>query len=220
MGEVTRLQGTDDEGFLDLNGRQVHVFSQRMANLGYAEMTTQLMAMFRSGAWQRFTTGLGEHVFLPGEFDYFLSQQGVKREDVMRGVREVELKAELEAAMDERRTGEEGYRRRLEEVRSQVPVRPGRVIEPFGLNPQEAKFLLGDRAATTRAHREALGGAIRRFTNTGGETTIRPSERAPRWMQLRNTAERLPDTDLDELLTALQAEKRRRRRKGEGQPTG
>jgi hypothetical protein len=212
MGNVTNLQAGDDEGFLDLNARQVHVFAQRMANLGYAEMTTQLMAMFRSQVWQRFTTGLGEHVFLPGEFDYFLTQQGVKREDVMRGVREVELKAELEAAMDERRTGEEGYRRGIKDVREQVPTRPGRTIEPFGLTRDEAKALVERQAAGRRLDRPPLGKSIRRYSNTGGRTTVDPSDARPRWMQLRNSAERLPDTDLEELLAALQAEKRRRRK--------
>lgn len=218
MGEpdrrMTVVGGEPDAAFLDLNGKQVHAFAQRMANIGYAELADQLRSMLASGVWQRFTTGLGEHIFLPGEFDYFLTQQGVKREDVMSGVRDLDFKAEIESAMDERRTGEEGYRRRIAEVRQQVPAHPGRPIEPFGVTEMESKGLhTGARIGDT-AHRTALGPRVRRFTNTGGRTSKAPSEEpAPRWMSLRNSAERLSAEDLDMLVDALKAEQRRRRRK-------
>ena len=40
---------------------------------------------------------------------YFLSERGIRRDDVMK-IPDVDIKAEIEAAMDERRTGEDGYR--------------------------------------------------------------------------------------------------------------
>lgn len=222
MGESDRrmtIVGDEPSAdFLDLNGKQVHAFAQRMANIGYAELADLLRSMLDSGVWRRFTTGLGEHVFLPGEFDYFLTQQGVQRDDVMVGVRDMDMKAEIEAAMDERRTGEEGYRRRLAEVRQQIPVHPGRSIEPFGHTVAEVKSLvrsgvaLRDTGQRVR-HREALGAEVRRFTNTDGRTSVRPSrEPVPRWMYLRNSAERLGSEDLDQLVEALRTEQRRRRR--------
>lgn len=52
----------------------------------------------------------------------------------MKGVQDIKAKARLEAAMDERRTGEDGYRRHILDARNANPQRPGRPIVPFGLN--------------------------------------------------------------------------------------
>lgn len=202
------------ESFADPRGRQVHQFASQMANLGFARMTEVLIAMLDSGVWMEFEDGLGTYRFLPGEYDYFLTQQGVAREHVMKGVRDLDAKARIEAAMDERKTGEEGYRRPIKEARKQNPERPGRPIEPFGVTEAEAKDLVRGARGQPAGHREALGEAVRRFTNTGGRTSIRPSrESVPRWMQLRNSAERLSDADLAELVDALEAEQRRRRKR-------
>ena len=204
------------ESFADLNGRQVHHFASEMANLGFARMTEVLLSMLDSGIWQEFGDGLGTYRFLPGEFDYFLSQQGVGRKRVMDEVSDLDAKVRMEAAMDERRTGEEGYRRRLVDARAQNPQRPGRPIEPFGLTKAEAKSLVEPGAAQRRLDREALGGAVRRFSNTGGRTTHKPyREHVPQWQRLRNQAERLTDDDLDSLLDALKAEQRRRKRQND-----
>lgn len=205
------------ESFTDINGKQVHQFASQMANLGFARMTEALLGMLDSHVWQEFTDGLGVYRFLPGEFDYFLTQQGVARDHVMRGVADIEAKAQLEAAMDERRTGENGYRRRLAEVREQVPQRPGRPIDAFGYTQLEAKAHVNGSAVVDGARgkaRESLGSAVRRHTNSGGTSPRRPSEQLPRWIQLRNRAERLPDEDLTSLLDALKAEQRRRRKAG------
>lgn len=113
-----------EEDFLDTHGRAVHPFSLDMANLGTARLGRELVAMLESGAWRTFKDGLGNYQFLPGEFDYFLSQQGVDRDHVMQGVRDVAMKARLEEAMDERRTGDEEYRRPLELARKVNPQRP------------------------------------------------------------------------------------------------
>jgi hypothetical protein len=208
---VTHIDPEFLESFSDLNGRQVRQFASQMANLGFARMTEALVAMLDSGVWRQFEDGQGVYRFLPGEYDYFLTQQGVARENVMRGVRDLDAKAHLEEAMDERRTGEDGYRRRLAEVRAANPQRPGRPIEPFGVTKAEAKDLLGGVARQPRPDRAALGEATRRFSNTGGRTSIRPSREAvPLWMRLRNSAERLNDDDLRALLDALKAEHRRR----------
>lgn len=202
------------DSFADLNARQVRQFASQMANLGFARMTEALLSMLDSGIWREFTDGLGTYRFLPGEYDYFLTQQGVAREHVMKGVQDLDAKARLEAAMDERKTGEEGYRRRLAEAREQNPQRPGRPIEPFGVTESERKALVSERVAAGNTRRPALGSRVRQFSATGGRTTQRPSEQAPvpRWMQLRNSAERLSDADLAELVDALKAEQRRRKR--------
>lgn len=202
------------ESFADLNGRQVHQFASEMANLGFARMTEALLGMLDSGIWREFVDGLGTYRFLPGEYDYFLTQQGVDREHVMKGVRDLDAKARLEAAMDERRTGEGGYRRRLTEARDQNPQRPGRPIEPFGYTESEAKALVKSTRRNAAGHREALGDGVRRYTNTG--SAARPVDDTPRWVRLRNQAERLSDDDLGELVDALKAEQRRRKRQNDG----
>jgi hypothetical protein len=198
-------------GFVDVNGRQVHAFASKMANLGYAELADQLLAMLRSDVWHSFKDGLGAYQFLPGEFDYFLTQQGVRRDDVMAGVRDLDAKAELEAAMDERRTGEDGYRRPVLQARAENPQRPGRAIEPFGYTKAEAKVLVSDRAVA-RGPVEALGSTVRRWSNSGGATTKAPSDTLPLVERLRRSAMRLDDADLADLIDSLKQEQRRRRR--------
>ncbi len=199
-------------GFLDLHGREVHAFSMRMANLGYAEMADLLMAMLRSEAWRSFTDGTGTYAFLAGEFDYFLTQQGVRREDVMKGVADLDHKAKIEAAMDERRTGEDGYRRPILKARAENPQRPGRPIEPFGYTESEAKALVDGTRMQHAVHREALGGAVRRWVATGRTTTKPPSRELPPVERLRRSAMRLDDADLADLIDSLKQEQKRRRR--------
>ena len=201
-----------EQSLLDLNGRQVHAFASEMANVGYAKLADLLVAMLKSGAWHSFQDGLGRYQFLEGEFDYFLTQQGVRRDDVMNGVRDIETKAQLEAHMDERKTGEDGYRRRILEVRAANPARPSRPIEPFGLTEAEAKDLLNGGAGTARLERPALGTTVRRWTLTGGKTTRKPSDLLPQVERLRRSATRLSDDDLETLIEGLKQEQRRRRR--------
>lgn len=200
-----------EQSLLDLNGRQVHAFASEMANVGYAKLADLLVAMLKSGAWQRFQDGLGRYEFLEGEFDYFLTQQGVRREDVMNGVRDIDTKARLEAHMDERKTGEDGYRRRILEVRAANPTRPSRPIEPFGLTEAEAKALANGSASATRGGRPALGTAVRRWTLTGGQTTRKPSALLPQVERLQRSAVRLSDEDLETLIEGLKQEQHRRR---------
>lgn len=92
-------------------------------------------------------------------------------------MRDLDAKARLEAAMDERRTGEDGYRRRLAQARDVNPQRPGRPIDPFGVTKLEEETLLKDSADHVGPikRREAMGVSVRRYTNTGGRTSIRPS---------------------------------------------
>lgn len=139
---------------LDLHGKQVHAFATQVANLGFAKMADELLAMLDSGAWLEFKDGLGVYRFLPGEFDYFLSQQGVSREDVINGVRDLDVKARLDEHMNERRTGEDGYRRRVESVRRSNPSRPGRTIAPFGSTDGPKRPALGDRVRRVAAKGE------------------------------------------------------------------
>jgi hypothetical protein len=202
-----------EEQLTDLNGKQVHSFASQMANLGFQHMTDLLIAMFKSGAWQHFQDGLGTYDFLPGEFDYFLTQQGVSRTDVMDGVRDIETKALLEAAMDERRAGEEGYRRRVVTVRDANPQRPGRPILPFGYTKREAKSLADDNIPPRARELPALGSAVRRWTKTGGKPANAPIRLSPA-ERARRIALRLTDEDLDHLIENLRQEQQRRRRQG------
>jgi hypothetical protein len=204
--------GDLESGFLDLHGREVHAFSTEMANVGFNRMADLLLSMLRSEAWRSFKDGLGAYAFLPGEFDYFLSQRGIRREDVMK-LPDVALKAQIEAAMDERRTGEEGYRRSVIRARAENPQRPGQPIEPFGYTTAEAKALADDSAVLHGTkHQEPLGSSVRRFTNTGGQTTRPPARTLPLAERLRRSAVRLDDADLDLLMDALEQERRRRSR--------
>jgi hypothetical protein len=206
------------QDFLDVNGREVHSFASRMANLGFAQLTDLLIAMFTSGSWRHFQDGLGTYQFLPGEFDYFLTQQGVSRDDVMNGVRDVETKAKLEAAMDERRTGEPGYRRRIAEIRTANPQRPGRPILPFGYPQSEANYLFSEGTLPKSGPRPPLGSAVRRWVRTGGVTTRAPSQQRTPLERARHLALRLNDDALAELVTALKQEQRRRQRRATAEP--
>jgi hypothetical protein len=201
--------------FTDLNARKVHAFASQMANLGFERMTEELVTMLDSGAWLEFKDGLGTYSFLPGEFDYFLTQQGIGRELVMKGVQDLDAKARLEHHMDERRTNETDYRRRIIEVREANPRRPGRPIEPFGYTVSEAKILFADsqRSATAKP---PLGDRVRRYVNTGGQTTKTPRDKLPRVVRLSRSALRLSDEDLESLIVALGEEQRRRRDNARG----
>jgi hypothetical protein len=198
--------------FTDRNGRAVHAFAIQMANLGFARMTDELLGMLDSGVWRYFKDGLSTYEFLPGEFDYFLTQWGVEREHVMRGIQDIDAKAKLESFMDERRTGEEGYRRRLVEVREANPQRPGNPIVPFGLTKAEAKYLVnGEGRGAPPSHRPALGERVRRYASTGGQTTKSARDELPTVERLRRSAVRLNDEDLAALVDALKLEQRQRR---------
>lgn len=192
--------------FGDRNAAQVHEFALQASNLGLSRLADLLVSMHQSGVWQGFTDGTGTYSFLPGEFDYFLTQQGISREQVMHGVRDVEAKAKLEAAMDERRTGEDGYRRRLEDVRSEVPDKPGRPIEPFGYTETQRKVLGSSAEGPKR--REALGGTVRRWTRAGGKPA--PVIRPPLAERVQRALARLSDEGLAEVVEAAKAEQRRR----------
>jgi hypothetical protein len=198
-----------ENGFLDLHGREVHAFGMEMANVGFQRMADLLTAMLKSGSWRSFKDGLGSYSFLPGEFDYFLIQRGIRREDVMK-LPDIDVKAVLEEHMDERRTGEEDYRRPVLQARAQNPQIPGRPIEPFGYTESEAKSLVnGTRARRAGGHREPLGASVRRFRNTG--TARAPNKSLPDVERLRRSAIRLDDDDLAGLIDSLKQEQRRRR---------
>lgn len=202
-----------ERDFLDLHGRQVSAFSMEMANVGFSRMADLLLSMLKSEAWRSFKDGLGSYAFLDGEFDYFLSQRGIRREDVMR-LPDVRVKAELETHMDERRTGEGDYRRPVLEARNANPQRPGQPIEPFGYTQAEAKALVNCTGVSYAGtlHREALGNSVRRYSNSGGKITKPPATSLPLAERLRRQAVRLNDNDLADLVDALKQEQRRRRR--------
>jgi hypothetical protein len=209
---VARSQVTKEEDFLDAHARRVHQFSLQMTNLGLARMADLLIAMLDADDWREFTDGLGTYRFLSGEFDYFLTQRGIDRDQILHGIRDIDVKAKLEAAMDERRTGEAGYRRRLADVRREVPTRPGRPIEPFGYTQRESKTLLETALGESSfpARRPALGSGVRRWANSGGQATRPDSELRPRWERLARSAVRLPDQELAKVVQALHDELDRR----------
>jgi hypothetical protein len=195
--------------YTDINGDQVHAFALEMGNLGLSRVSDLLLAMFQSGAWMEFKDGIGIYRFLPGEFDYFLTQQGVTRDHVMYGVRDIKTKAQLEEAMDEQRTGEPGYRRRLTEVRTAVPERPGSPIEPFGYTKSESKHLQG-AGDKIPLRREALGRAPRQYRQSGGTTTRRPNEELDRVERLKRAVIRLPDDEFALIKQLIEQEFERR----------
>jgi hypothetical protein len=196
--------------FLDLHGREVHAFSMQMANVGFHRMADLLGSMLQSEAWRSFKDGLGTYAFLPGEFDYFLTSRGITREDVMK-IPDVAVKAKVEEHMDERRTGEEAYRRPVLQVRVENPQRPGQPIEPFGLTEKEAKSLLNGTQRVALA-KPPLGDRVRRYTNTGGTTTKTARDVLPLVERLRRSAMRLDDNDMTDLIGSLKQELRRRAR--------
>jgi hypothetical protein len=197
--------------FTEQNADQVHTFALQMSNLGLSRVTDLLLSMFQSGVWREFTDGTGTHRFLPGEFDYFLTQQGVTRDHVMHGIRDIKVKAQLEEAMDERRTGDANYRRRLADVRAEVPERPGSPIEPFGYSKKEGR-LLSASGGTYAPARPPLGRAPRSFRLSGGVTTRRPNEEHGRMNRLTQALLRLDDDELTAVSEALAAEQSRRRK--------
>jgi hypothetical protein len=202
-----------ENGFLDLHGREVHAFGMEMANVGFQRMADLLVAMLKSEAWRSFKDGLGPYSFLPGEFDYFLSQRGIRRGDVMK-LPDLKVKGELEAAMDERRTGDPGYRRPALQVRNENPQVPGRPIEPFGYSEQDGNALAKDtgRRPAGRFHRPPLGDSVRMWTNSSGETTKSPNKSLPLVERIRRSALNLGDDDLTDLIESLNQEQRRRKR--------
>lgn len=203
---------TTDKEFTDLNAKKVFAFASQMENLGFERMTQELMSMLDSGAWREFKDGLGTYRFLPGEFDYFLTQQGVTREQIMKGVQDLDAKARLESHMDERRTGQADYRRRIVEAREANPQRPVRPMEPFGYTESEAKALFSDTQRAALA-RPPLGDRVRRYVNTGGKTTKTARDELPRLIRLGQTACRLNDEELASLIETLRQELRRRHSK-------
>lgn len=207
---VAKEKPTSDE-----SGELIARFANTMHNLGMARAADELVKMMESGRWRKFVQGFQTFEFLPGEFDYFLTQQEVTREMVM-AIPDVEAKARLEEAMDERKTGEPGYRRPILQVRSEVPRIPGRIIMPFGYGEKEAKALVGDvetDGCVPPVKRHALGRQVRRWRLTGGETTKAPAEERPKWERLVASAVRLENADLDALYEAVRAERQKRRRK-------
>lgn len=188
----------------DANGRAVHQFALEMDNLGLAKLADRILAMLKSGTWQSFKDGYGQHEFLPGEFDYFLTQQGITREQLLHGLRNIADKAELEKAMDERRTGDSTYRRSLPEVRANNPEQPNQPILPFGYSAREARFLDQDGATLPKSkQRPALGTSVRRYTVTGGRTSKSAAQELPKVERLRRSAARLPPDELDQLIVSL-----------------
>ena len=199
--------------FCDTNGNAVHAFAGTVENLGFRRLTDALLAMLESKAWMDFKDGLGRYQFLEGEYDYFLTQWGVTREDVIHGVRDIDAKAKLDAAMDERRTGEHGYRRCLDAARNEIPNRPGSEIVPFGWTKEERKRM---GTFSKSPQQPALGAQVRKWVATNGQTSRAPSELISRSERLTRTVTRniqkFTDDELKTLMMAILDERVRRYR--------
>lgn len=192
----------------DENAQLVEAFSVEMANLGFERMTEHLLAMLDSGAWLKWKDGLGEVDLLPGEFDYFLSMCGVTRETVMHGIRDVEVKARLQQAMDERRSGDSEYRRSYNDVTAAVGKRRG--TQPFGYSGSEAKALAEAGVIEKPTRREALGATVRRFVATG--STKPQSKERTRLERVQASVSRLSDEEFAEFDDWLEQHREERRR--------
>jgi hypothetical protein len=104
---------------LKAHGTHVDKFARAVPNMGQlGELTRATLEMLRSEDWRDYSDATGVYHFLPGEFDYFLALQTVDVRDVARLYLKPEEKAELAMAMDRARTGEEKYRRSLDEVKA------------------------------------------------------------------------------------------------------
>lgn len=191
----------------DENAQLVEAFSVEMANLGFERMTEHILAMLDSGAWRSWKDGLGEVDLLPGEFDYFLSMCGVTRETVMHGIRDVEAKARLQQAMDERRSGDSDYRRSYPEVTEAVGKRPG--AQPFGYTGSEAKTLVEAGIIEKPTRREALGSTVRRFVATG--STKPPSKGRTHLQRVQAGVSRLDDEEFSEFDQWFEQHRKQRR---------
>lgn len=185
------------------NDEVVQKFSMTMHNLGLSRAAEELLDMLKSQGWQRWSQGGMTFEFLPGEFDYyFLSQQDIQRSEVM-AIPDIDAKAKLEEAMDERRTGEPDYRRQIADARAALPE-----LLPYGHTRKEAEVILeGDGKPTQRP---PLGSTLRHYRNSGGKEARRPDKRA-RWKCLAASARRLPDDELVELQKLIDEERERRR---------
>lgn len=210
---MARSKETGAGGVADENGEVVQRFSMTMHNLGLARAAEELVAMLKSERWLEWSQGGMTFRFLPGEFDYFLSQQDIQREDVM-AIPDLQAKAQLEAAMDERRTGEDGYRRAIKIARKELPKLPGRPARPYGYSRSEAEAI-GKELSGKPAHRPALGATVRRYRNTGGADSGTRDKR-PRWERLAASARRLPDEELAQLKQLIDDEHEARKRHPRG----
>lgn len=208
---------TREKSTCDRHGEIVANFSMTMHNLGLQRAADELVKMLDAGHWHKFVQGFMTFEFLPGEFDYFLTSQDITRDQVM-AIRDIEAKARLEEAMDERKTGEPGYRRWIEQAWAEIPQIPGRTIMPFGYTEKEAKVLVNgsglDAGGFKKDHREALGEVVRRFNNAGGKPRKAPRAERPFWQRLVVSAIRLDDEDLEQLYEAVRVERQKRKKKG------
>lgn len=210
---MARSRDTGAGGVADENGELVQRFSMTMHNLGLARAAEELVGMLKSERWREWSQGGMSFKFLPGEFDYFLTQQDIQREDVM-AIPDVEAKAQLEAAMDERRTGEDGYRRPIKVARKELPKLPGRPARPYGYSRSEAEAIAKELSGKP-GHRPALGSTVRRYRNTGG-AEVTPRDKRPRWERLAASARRLPDEELAQVKQLIDEEYEARKQQPKG----
>jgi hypothetical protein len=199
-------ESTDFPG--DMNGRTVSRWSTTMHNLGFAVFEDEMVKMLELGVWRDFHDALGHWRFLPGEFDYFLSSVNIERDHVLHGVRDLDVRARVQDSMDQRRTGEAGYRRTFEEVRASNPHPAAGSLQPYGYKLAERHMLEAAGVEVSAKQREPLGSAVREYVRSG--RTTRPRPYASPLDQLKRRSLRLGDDDLNDLVEHVLAEQRRR----------
>jgi hypothetical protein len=133
---------------LRTHGDHVDQFARAVPNMGrIGDLTRAAMEMLRSKDWCHYSDATGAYHFLPGEFDYFLALQTVDARDVARFYLSADDRIEIAIAMDRARTGDEDYRRSLEEVVAAHPHAAQSLTDywaRFGWNGQ--RYPVGQRA--------------------------------------------------------------------------
>lgn len=101
--------------FVDDHGDQVLRFVSAARNLSrVGELTDEVVAIAKSGAWRRYRTAVGVDEWRECELDYFLIASDLRHEDIGRIVTYTREGAELAPMMD--RNADADHRRTLEEA--------------------------------------------------------------------------------------------------------
>lgn len=180
--------------FLDDAGEQVLRFVSAARNLSrLGELTDEVVAVAKSGAWRRYRTAVGTDEWRECELDYFLIACDLGHDDVGRIVAHTREGAELAPMMDHEANGDR--RRTLEDAsKAWHALTPETLIE----RAQRLGWTRGEASPTLRA---APVPARARVRQTYGMTM---DERAQRGREQRLADGRR--RELDELVSRVRAE--------------
>jgi len=106
---------SEDNLFVDDAGDEVLRFVSAARNLSrLGELTDEVVAIARSGRWQRYRTAVGKDEWRECEFDYFLIACDLRHDDISRILAYTREGAALAPLMD--RSAEETKRRSFEDA--------------------------------------------------------------------------------------------------------